>query len=636
LLTGMSILGQVLLVVIFLLCGFSVVFALRALKLKTEAAKTAVDWAKVAMLTAAGLSVVVLVLLVIAFLTDGFSVDVVRQYSATDLPVCYKLSALWAGSTGSLLLWSVGVFIAFAFWLKTNADGRLAFGNLKFDAIVLSIGASVCLIFTALLIFFAKPFAAGSAPVYDGVGLNPLLRNFWIFIRQPLLFTAYSVFLIPFVVVLSAVFVGGAGDLEVYKKLRRWLLVGICFLVAGIAAGARWSYVKLGQGSFWSWDPVENILLLLCFVGLAALHSLVGVRIADKFRFWTIILAPLLFILCLFITFIIESGILISLYSVRGTVSSLALLVFIGYCFLLWLIGIIWTVKRESVRSLRTGGFRLDKMKGLFWADVIFIFAATVIVVATFWPVIWQSVAESDSAVTISPLFYDRIILVAAIILVFLIGFVTLVDLREHRGFIAQFLGCCAAGVLCFGLILRLGRAPLLLTLTCGICAFSFAAVLIKLALSLKQISKIASGIAHLGLLLLVFAAGFSSDRLNVQTALDEKGQLELGKYKLFYESFKQESFAGVTKEGPEIVLTKEKLRRKLWPHQCLYPNGRRADEAAVHMGLFEDVYVSFNRLSRVGSAIITVRVKPFMFWLWFAAGLIVAGLALSLFGKKP
>ncbi len=631
-LTGMSVLGQVLLAVILSLCGFAVASALLALKLKAE---SAIGRARGAMLIAAGLSIAVLVLIIVAFLMDVFSIDIVRRYSSIDLPIYYKLSALWAGSTGSLLLWSVGIFIIFAFWLRTNADRQLAFGNLKFNAVALSIGAGICFAFTALLIFFAKPFAVGPVTVDSSIGVNPLLQNFWMFIRQPLLFTGYSAFLIPFVVVLAAVFAGRAGDSEIYCQLKPWLLVGLCFLSAGIAAGARWSYIELGQGSFWAWDPVENVSLLLWFVGVAALHSLIGIRIADKFRFWTITLAPLPFILCLFIAFITRSGIIVSLYSFAGTVSSLVLSVFIVCCFLLWLICIICTVKSGSISLLKTSGFRLDKREALFWANVIFIFTAAAIGVATFWPVIWQAIKSSDLVVTLPPLFYNRIVLVAGIILAFLVGFATLIDLQEHRGFILQLLGSCAAGLLCFGLILRFSQVPLLLTLTCGICAFSLIAVLIKLAINLKQTSQIASGIAHLGLLLLVVAASFSSDKLGVQTALDEKGQFELGKYELFCESFKRESFAGVTKEGPEIVVTKDDLQRKLWPHQCLYPDGRRIAEVAVHMGLFEDIYISFDRLSRAGSVIITVRIKPFMFWLWLAAVLIVAGLALGLSRKK-
>jgi len=634
--TGMSDLGQLLLAVVFFLCTFVTAFALIALMLRIEIAKKVLALGRGAMLIAAGFSVVVLFLLIVAFLTYDFSIDVVRRYSSIDLPLYYQLSALWAGSAGSFLLWSVGVFVLFALWLVTNTNKQLAISNLKFDAFALSIGAGVCLTFTALLIFLAKPFAAGSATVNGSVGLDPLLRNFWMLIQPPLLFVAYSAFLIPFVVVLAAVFAGRAEDSEIYRRLKPWLLVGLCFLGAGIATGARWSYIELGWGDYWAWDPVENVSLLPWLVGLAALHSLIGIRIADKFRFWTITLAPLPFILCLFVAFVTRSGILPSLRSFIETGFSSALSVFIGCCLLLWLICIIYTVKSGSISLFQASGFRLDKREAIFWAVVVFVFTAAAIGVATFWPVIWQAVTGSGSAVALPPLFYNRIVLLAGIILAFLVGFAALTDLQEHHGFILKLLGCCAVGLLCFGLILRFGQKPLLLNLTCGICAFSFVAVLIKLALNLKQTGQIASGIAHLGLLLLVIAASFSSDKLSVQTILNEKGQFKLGKYEIFYESFKSESFAGVTEEGPEIVITKENMQRKLWPHQCLYPDGRRAAKVAVHMGLLEDIYISFDRFSKAGAVIITVMVKPFMFWLWFAATLIVAGLALALSRKNP
>lgn len=635
-LAGMGVLGRLLLAVIFSLCGFVVVFSLVALrKSRASTAQKILDWAMGAMLAAAGLSIVMLVLLIGAFLIDNFSIDIVRRYSSIDLPIYYKLSALWAGSTGSLLLWSVGVFITFALWLRTDANKQLAIRSLKFSAIVLCIGAGVCLAFTALLIFSARPFAAGPAAADDYIGLDPLWQNVWMFIRQPLLLVGYSAFLIPFVVVLAAVLAGRAEDYEVYKRLKPWLLVGICFLVAGVAVGARWSYIRLGRGSFWSWDPVENVSLLLCFVALAALHSLLGIRIADRFRFWTITLAPLPFILSLFVAFVTRSGILVSLYSFAGTVSILALSVFIGCCFLLWLVCVICALRSGSGSFLQTSGFRLDKIEALFWANVVFVFTAAAIGVATFWPVIWQAVTISDSAVTIPPLFFNRVVLVAAIILAFLVGFAALVDLQEHRGFIVPLLGSCAAGLLCFGLLIRFDQIPLLLKLACGICAFSFVAVLVKLALKLRQTSQIASGVAHLGLLLLLVAAGFSSNRLSVQTALSEKNSLEFGKYDLFCESFKRQSLPDVIKEGPEIVVTAKNLRTKLWPHRCLYPNGRKVAEVAVHMGLLEDIYISFDHLSRTGSMIITARIKPFMFWLWLAAVLIVAGVALGLYGKN-
>ncbi|MDT9170839.1 heme lyase NrfEFG subunit NrfE, partial [Escherichia coli] len=46
-------------------------------------------------------------LLTLAFLNNDFSVDYVARQSNTLLPVWYKVSAVWGGHEGSLLLWAL-------------------------------------------------------------------------------------------------------------------------------------------------------------------------------------------------------------------------------------------------------------------------------------------------------------------------------------------------------------------------------------------------------------------------------------------------------------------------------------------------------------------------------------------------
>jgi len=641
----MSSLGQFLLVAISLLYGFMAVLALIALGKKAEAAKRVLSLSRRAMFVAAGLSVVTLVLLVLAFLTDNFSIAAVSRHSSTDLPFLYKLSATWAGYDGSFLLWSVIIFVLFALWQFTNSrspvendlkrlhiiDTQCAISDSKFNAIALTIGAGLCLGFSALLTFMAKPFASGPVAVHQGQGLNPILQNFWMMIHPPLLFIGYSAFIIPFIIVLACVFADRVQDSSVYRQLRRWLLFGICFLGLGIVTGARWSYLEMGWGGFWAWDPVQNISLLPLLVAIAALHSLVGMRVADKFRFWTITLAPLPFILCLFVSFVVRSGILTSLHFFDRTFMPSALSAFIGCCFLLWLFCVIHALRSISISPSKSSIFHLDKSEVLFWANVIFVLTAVVVGIATFWPVIWQFIISFDKPFILKLEFYNHVASTAGIILAFLLGVVALTDLQEYRSFTLQLLACCAVGLVCFGFMFRFGQEPLVLALTCGICAFSFVAVLIKFVLNLNQIGQIAGGIAHLGLLLLVITASFSSDKQIIQTVLTERKKVALGEYELFFESFKQESFSGLTKEGPVIVVTKKDLKKRLWPHRCLYQNGRSSNEVAVRTGLLEDVYISFDRISNNGNVTITAKVKPFMFLLWFSFLLIIAGSALGM-----
>jgi len=627
----LSDLGVVLLAVIFFLCGFALASALIALLLRAEIAKNVLAWVRGMIITAAGLSVVVLLLLILAFMTDEFSINLVRQHSSKALPFYYKISALWASPSGSLVFWSVAVFVLFTLWQIAYSSNQLLFGHLKFDAVALSIGAAICLVFTALLIFVAKPFAASSATVDDGAGLNPLLQNFWMILHPPLFFIAYAAFMIPFVVVLASVLTGAYEDAQIYMQLKSWLLFGICFLGAGIAAGMRWSYIELGWGGFWAWDPMENLSLLPWLIALAALHSLIGMRIAENFRFWFIILAPLPFILCLFATFIARTDVLQSVHSFVETDFSVLLLVLVLCCFLIWLISVIIVARGKSLSLARYSGFHLDKTEALFWANVVFIFIAVAVGIGTFWPVIWQARTSADSSGTLPAQFYNYIVLVAATILVLLIGCATLVDLQEHRGFILHLLGCIAAGLLCLGLVFRFLEREFLVKLACIVCAFSCVAVLAKLVLRLRTLDQTASGIAHLGLLLLLIAVCFSPDGEIIRMVLNRAEHVDLGKYELSYDSFKRGSSAGVKREGPEIVVKKQDVLKVLWPHNSSYPKGRRTAEVAVFTGLFEDIYVSFDGVSRTGAVAIKAKLKPFMFWVWLAVILIVAGTALGL-----
>ena len=571
----MSVLGQILLIVIFLFYGFTAFLALITLGLGPETAKKAIVWARRVTFIAAGLSVLTLILFAAAFLTDDFSVAAVERHSSAGLPLVYKLSAIWAGSAGSMLLWSVLVFVLFALWQVANRKSQaendreqLVMGDLKFDATALFVGAGLCLGFSALIAFVARPFVSNPLTVNDGAGLNPALQNFWMFIHLPLSLVAYSAFMIPFVVVLACVFADRAQDPDIYKQLYRWLLVGICFLGLSIVVRAGWSYLELGKASYWLWDPAENASLLPFLVAIAAFHSLVGIPVADKFRFWTITLAPLPFILCLFAVFITRTGILTSLYFFSGTIMPSVLSAFIGCCFLFWLFCVIQAVKTVPIYPSKATIFHLDKSEILFWANVVLVTATVAIGIATFWPVIWQFIISFDKPFILSPKFYNKYIAsIVGVILAFLVGIVALTDLQKYHAFMLHMLACCAVGLVCFGLVFRFTQKSLLVNLACGICAFSCVAVLIKLALNLKHVNQIAGGVAHLGLLLLVVTTGLTTDKQSIQTVLTEGQKAAIGEYELVFESFKSGSRGGIVREGPEVVVTKQFMRKKLWPY---------------------------------------------------------------------
>lgn len=637
----MGFFGEVLLAAIFLLCGFVAFFGLTALNLGEPVAKVVLRRLKELVVIASGLFILVLVMLAGLFATNDFSIAAVAQHSSSKLAIVYKLSALWAGSAGSWILWSAGVFLCFV--LSLLKIDKKAW---KFSGASLVLGAFICLGFTSILVFVEKPFAGCPVTVDEGAGLNPLLRNFWMIVHPPLLFAGYSAFLIPFIVALAAVFTGSTDSPDIYRLLRRWLLVGICFLGLGIFTGSRWSYMELGWGGYWAWDPVENASLLPWLVAVAALHSIIGMRIAERFKRWALILAPLPFVLCLLGTFITRSGIIQSVHSFDQNVLFTALLVFMGLCTAIWLVGVIEVLKKIVFVPVPSEevSLRLEKGDLLFWANVIFLITAAVIAAATLLPVIWRIVSGSDSGPVLQRSFYDRVISISGIMLAFLIGLAALSDLQKRRGFGLCVCTSLGTGLICFGLVSNLVATGLLMGLACGIFTFSAAAILIRLAVGLRRRYRLGSSIAHTGFLILVVGAGFSSVEKSVQPLLSKGQQVSLGNYKLVYDSFEHRIHDGITQVGPEIILHTDSLlaplyrqqpkskSARLWPHSNLYPDGRSSTEVAVHTGVFEDIYVSFEGTSDDARVLIAAKLIPFMLWLWIGAILVLVGSAWAFF----
>lgn len=627
---NINYLGEGFLGAVFLFCGVAATFSLVSLKSQADTAGKILRLARGSVLVAAGFSVVTLGLLTAAFLTDDFSIAVVSRHSSIALPVFYKISAVWAGSAGSLLLWTVFLLVLFSLWLiKALRD------DTRFTAHSLAIGAGICLAFAAILLFLEKPFAPSPVTVDDGSGLNPLLQNFWMIAHPPLLFIGYSAFLIPFAAVTAGILTGKIRAAAFYQSLRRWLIAGVFFLGLGIVTGARWSYIELGWGGYWAWDPVENASLLPWLAALAALHSLVAQRFADRFVRWTAVLLPVPFILSLVATFITRSGILASVHSFDPSAMSSALLVFIGCCLFLWVACTARVLKTIPSCPSKPSAARLDKKEILFWANIIFIVTAAIIGLATFWPVFSRAFSTSGVA-ALSGLFYDRVITVVGILSAFLVGLVVLADFQRRISFTPLVAACLAAGSMVFAFVFRQLAGSLLLCLACGLSTFSFVAVIVKLWGNLNAHAKVGGQIAHLGLLLVVVAAGFAANEETAEIMMTKGQKVMLGKnHEFAYDSFTHKSSVRVVQVGPEIVIRKKRMEERLWPHNNLYPDGQSTSEVDFHTGLFEDIYVSFNGITEDGRMAVAVKIKPLMLWLWVGAFLIVAGSAVALVEEK-
>ena len=269
--------------------------------------------------------------LIVAFLSNDFAVAYVARHSARNLPLIYKVSALWAGQSGSLLLWLLVISLLTLGVQRDKESHRVGLG------IVIDL---VRLFFLLLLLFVTPPFELLADPPYDGSGLNPMLQSLGMVIHPPLLFVGFSGFLVPFALALTGLIT--RDDQAVWQERAvPWIRLSWLFLTAGIVTGGHWAYTELGWGGYWAWDPVENASLFPWLTSTALLHLAILPKEYRFKRIWSYGLIVLTYLLTIFATFLARSGVLDSVHAFAGGVLGQIFLLVLVLLFVFCLAGMV-------------------------------------------------------------------------------------------------------------------------------------------------------------------------------------------------------------------------------------------------------------------------------------------------------
>ncbi|MCP5099773.1 MAG: cytochrome c biogenesis protein CcsA, partial [Chloroflexi bacterium] len=158
-------------------------------------------------------------MIVTSILQDDFSVEYVTRVSSRDMPTYLKVSSLWGGQAGSLMLWNLLLAVFAAASMARN------WGKQKeLMPNVIMVSSFTQIFFLALSVFVENPFAASPVIPLDGNGLNPLLRHPGMIIHPPILYLGYVGFLVPFAFAMAALISGKLDDTWI-RTTRRWTLV---------------------------------------------------------------------------------------------------------------------------------------------------------------------------------------------------------------------------------------------------------------------------------------------------------------------------------------------------------------------------------------------------------------------------
>ncbi len=431
-------LGRAALVVCFGLALYAVVAGFTGAYLGRRRLALSAQNALVAAFVAAAVAVGVLLA---ALVRSDFSFTYVSSFTSRELPLTYKLTALWGGQEGSLLLWLLVLtgYGAAAVLLDRKAGRELV-------AWVVPVLGLVAAFFSLLVVFVASPFKTHVAPA-DGLGLNSSLQSPYMQAHPPMLYLGYVGLTVPFAFAMGAL-LSGRTDERWIVATRRWTLLAWAFLGLGQLLGAKWAYEEIGWGGYYAWDPVENAALMPWLAATAFLHSVMVQERKGMLKVWNMLLVILAFSLSLFGTFLTRSGVLNSIHSfTEGSIGPW----FLGFICFVVAASLTLVFRRLPLLHAKT------KLESLASREATFLYNNLLLValcLTILWGVTFPILSEAvrGESVTVGRPYYDFFLRAFGLPLLLLMGIGPLIAWRRAslrslgRTFLWPFVAALVAG----------------------------------------------------------------------------------------------------------------------------------------------------------------------------------------------
>jgi cytochrome c-type biogenesis protein CcmF len=567
-----------------------------------------------------------------AFITFDFSVLYVAANSNSALPTFYRVAALWGAHEGSLLLWG---WILVAWTLAVAIASR----NLPatFASRVMGVLGFVSLGFLLFTLATSNPFERLIPAAADGRDLNPVLQDPALAIHPPLLYMGYVGLSVAFAFACAAMLEGKLDSIWA-RWTRPWTTIAWGFLSIGIALGSWWAYYELGWGGYWFWDPVENASFMPWLIGTALIHSLAVTEKRGLFKSWTLLLAILGFSLSLLGTFLVRSGVLVSVHSfaadpTRGMFILAFLVVVIGGALALY----AW---RAPLLKSEVGFDATSRDAFLLYNNILLVAAGTVVFIGTLAPLIADALGMGTISIGM-PWFTTMFPLAFIPLLALLpIG----IHAAWKRGNLATSRNRLLLG---FGISLLLGLlvvygvygpgtwlTPIGMVLGSWIIVSSLFDPVDRLRrrLSLPR-ALVGMTIAHIGLGVAIIAiTAVESYTIERDVALGPGESVTLGRYSYRFDSIREvegpnydavQAQFTVLRDGREVaVLHPEK--RHYWVQRATMT------EAGIHSDPTRDFFGALGSDLQGGRWSIRAQIRPLINYVWLAAGLMALGGAIA------
>ncbi|WP_237068318.1 heme lyase CcmF/NrfE family subunit [Microbulbifer guangxiensis] len=595
-----------------------------------------------------GFTALAYVCLTVVFIQSDFTVAYVAHNSNSILPVYYKITAVWGGHEGSILLW----LLIQAGWAAAVA---LFSRQLPAELVarVLSVLGVVLVGFFLFILLTSNPFdRLLPFPPAEGNDLNPLLQDPGMIIHPPLLYMGYVGFSVAFAFAIAAL-LGGQLDSAWARWARPWTAVAWSFLTLGIALGSWWAYYELGWGGWWFWDPVENASFMPWLVGTALMHSLAVTEKRGLFKSWTILLAIFSFSLSLLGTFLVRSGVLTSVHAfatdpLRGGFILGFLAIVVGLSLL------IFALRAPAVSAGSVFSFR-SRETFLLGNNILLVLIMGMVLTGTLYPLLAD--ALNWGKISVGPPFFNLFFVPLMAVLCLLLGLgihANWKDTRWDRLLSVWQLPLVVAVVAGLVLPFVLGGfhwgAALGVFVGVWVTAASAADILIKsrnapslvAGLRRQRASYFGMHLAHIGLAVSVLGVALTSVySVEKDVRMSPGDTHQVAGFDFRFGGVRQvqgPNYRAI--EGVLFASRDGKPVAELHPQKRNYlSGGNTMTEAAIDTGLFRDLYVALgeplDKANPNGDWAVRLQYKAFVVWIWLGSVLMALGGGIAVADKR-
>lgn len=581
---------------------------------------------------AALMTLIAAAVLEVALLSHDFALAYVTEHTDLSTPMALVAAGFYGGQEGSLLYWTLilGLLGSASLLTATRVSPRVS-------AYATGLMATILSFFLFVLAVVASPFDLLPVIPPDGLGLNPVLRDGGMLIHPPVVLAGFASFAIPFSFACAALLAGRGGEGWV-AHTRRFALLAWSLQSAGLLLGMWWAYHVLGWGGYWGWDPVENVALMPWLATTAYLHSSQVEEKRGRLRAWNYALVILAFLLVLFGTFIVRSGIVPSVHTFAISAIGPWFLGFLAASMVFSIV--LLAIRGGALESSKTSApATISRESGFVAQNVILIGVIAVVMWGTLLPLV-SGMAGAERVADAG--YYERAAGPLFVLLLALIAIGPLLPWGRAGDPVLRALQWPAGATLVVLAALVIGGVRSFPALV-GISLAGAGAVTVLTLFArafrrpqsiVRRRRRYGAYLAHLGFL--VAAIGIAAShfgQVERDVTLSAGGSVTVAGYTMTYEGSGRRELA----DHIEYLAAMRFGSQTLEPSRAIYAGlgGQALTHVAITTTPVADVYVVLAGTNDDGSASFRIFINPLVTWIWAGGLVLILGVVLGNAGER-